>query len=93
VVAAGQKGAQAAPGTVDGPFRTLSAAGGWCAPSGERYPAWVLEPDCPWPLPVRTIEDYRTWTPSAEQRLRWAEEDAWLRRQVQLCAPLALEMI
>jgi hypothetical protein len=64
---------------------TLTAAVGWCAPSGARYPAWVLEVDSPWPLPVRTLADYRTWTPSCEQRTRWAEEDSWLRSQLQLC--------
>jgi hypothetical protein len=59
----------------------------WTASSGNRYPAAVLEPDFPWPLPVPTVTDRRTWTPSREQRARWAEEDLWLRTQLQLCVP------
>lgn len=74
--------------TVRGPepaVRPVGPPSWWTASSGNRYPAAVLEPDFPWPLPVPTLADYRTWTPSREQRARWAEEDLWLRTQLQLC--------
>lgn len=75
----------------------LAAVGGWCASTstgtaeyeyayvGEikyerieapRVPSW-------WTTPSTRDTDRLT----REQRLRWAEEDAWLRRQLQLCVP------
>lgn len=57
----------------------------WTAPgSGERYPAWVLEASSPWPIRAPRAGELRFVTPA--QRLRWAEEDAWLRRQLRLAA-------
>lgn len=67
------------------PPEPLEPPSWWTASGGNRYPAEVLEPDFPWPLPVPTVTDRRTWTPTREQRARWAEEDRWFRRQLALC--------
>lgn len=55
----------------------------WTTSSGNRYPAAVLEPDFPWLIRAPRPRERPYVTPA--MRARWAEEDLWLRTQLQLC--------